>query len=357
MGVLKKVGGQEKAAELLGRAYSTGRLAHAYLFAGPGGVGRLTAALELAASIMCDEAEDGYCGTCRNCSRIFSFGHPDVRLTIPVKGSTGPAELSALFEARIRDGVTPLRLDGNTRITIEQVRNIGARLSVKAFENHGHVEIILDADRMGVEAANALLKTLEEPPEETLMILVSSRWSSLLPTIRSRTHLVRFRRVDDDLVKNILVERLGMSPEDASAAAMISDGRPGLALLNASRGGYGEVECDHVAVIGDLVKCASPFSALSLASKTASVLGREGGLELCRMVQALLHDVRRLSAGLRPIAHSPEGIGKLGISEDACRESIGVFALAEKMLAGNGRPEIVLGAAFTGMWKVVHESG
>ncbi|MBD3276904.1 MAG: ATPase, partial [Candidatus Aegiribacteria sp.] len=84
MKLLRQVKGQERAERLLSGSFSSGRLSHAHLFAGPSGVGRLSAALELSAAWMCRESEESYCGDCRDCRRVMSFQHPDVRLTIPV---------------------------------------------------------------------------------------------------------------------------------------------------------------------------------------------------------------------------------------------------------------------------------
>ncbi|MBN2586269.1 MAG: hypothetical protein JXA64_00385 [Candidatus Fermentibacteraceae bacterium] len=350
MGILKKVRGQEKADELIGRAYTSGRLSHAYLFAGPSGVGRLTAALELAAAWMCRVNDKGYCGECRDCRRVFDFQHPDVMLTIPAMGSTDPEDVASLIRTRLEDGVTPIRFEGNTRISIDQIRELQDRLSMKAYEDRGHVEIILDADRMGVEAANALLKTLEEPPEDTVLILLSSRWSALLPTVRSRTHLVRFRRLGEDIVRDILVERLGIEPERAAELALSSDGRPGTALARADDSGREPGDNDPASVLRMIRECASVSCALSLASEVSRKLGREGSLEFCRDMQAFIHDLRRGETGMSPISHSREETGGMGLDEEACALGVELFRKAEARLAGNVMVNIALGAAFTGIW-------
>lgn len=357
MPLFRKVKGQERAEELLGRSYRSGRLAHAYLFAGPSGVGRLTAALELAAAWMCRRLEDGYCGECRDCTRIFRFQHPDVRVTVPMMGSTTPEEVADLFQARVDDGVTPLSLPGNTRISIDQIRELEERLSMKAYENRGHIEILLDADRMGVEAANALLKTLEEPPDDTVITLVSSRWSALLPTVRSRAHLVRFRRLEEEMVRNILTSRLDLSPAEAEGLARAADGRPGLAL---KRAGESLSETDELGpgrVLRKLGECDSASCALSLASKVSTKLRREGSPEFCRLMQSLLHDLRRKDAGMRPLSHSSDAMEGLSLEGDICDLGRELFSRAETRLAGNGMVSIVLGAAFVAMWDAMRKTG
>jgi DNA polymerase III subunit delta' len=350
MGILRAVKGQLRADELLSRSYAKGRLSHAYLFAGPIGVGRLTAALELAASWMCEEDKEGYCGECRNCVRIFRFQHPDVRLTIPEVADTKPEEIAELFQSRVEDGFTAVRLQGNTRISIAQIRDLGERLSRKAYENKGHIEIIIDAEKMGVEAANALLKTLEEPPDETVIILISDHWSALLPTVRSRSHLVRFRRLQDEVIVNILKEKLGIETEIAKDIAGSSDGRPGVALQKASS--PLETGNDYTAekVLRRISACQSSPDAVDYAGEASRKLRISGSLELCRDMQAFIHDLRRHSLGRKPVAHPEGSLEGFDIDDDSFERGVELFRRAESRLTGNGRPAVVLTAAFTGMW-------
>ncbi|MBN1434575.1 hypothetical protein JW921_07435, partial [Candidatus Fermentibacterales bacterium] len=216
---------QDQAARLVESALESGRLAHAYVFSGPQGVGRLTAALGLAASLVCErQAGSGYCGGCRQCERVFRFDHPDVRVTVPVTGSTTEEQLLELFQRRATDGISPLEISGKGYIGIAQVRAISQRLSRRAFENRGRVEIISGAESMRVEAANALLKTLEEPPPGVHLILTTSSFSSLLPTVRSRSQLVRFRRIPAAAVARELEEKLQVDPSCAMRIAAACNG-------------------------------------------------------------------------------------------------------------------------------------
>lgn len=357
MGLLKKVRGQDRADELLSRSFSKGRLAHAYLFAGPSGVGKLTAALELAAAWMCEEERDGYCGECRNCLRVFGFQHPDVRLTIPMTGSTDPEDIAKIFQTRMNDGITPLRLPGNTRISIDQIRELGERISKKAYEDKGHIEIIPDADSMGVEAANALLKTLEEPPNDTVIVLISSRWSALLPTIRSRSHLIRFRRLKEDTIRNILMDRQGLGEEDACNIARISDGRPGIALLKGNNPSVAEGDYGTEQVLRRLTECRTARLVVALASEVSRKLGGEGSLEFCRSMQTFIHDLRRGALDKKPVVYPEDALKDFSIDDDTFGCGMGFFRLAEIRLAGNGKPGIVLTAAFTCLWRSIVSSG
>ncbi len=357
MGFLKTVRGQSRAGELLSSSFAKGRLAHAYLFAGPTGSGRLTAALELAATWMCDVEENEYCGECRNCRRIFRFQHPDVRLTIPQAGGTDPGEIASLLQSRVDDGITPVRLQGKTRISIDQIRELQDRLSRKAFENTGHIEIILDADRMGVEAANALLKTLEEPPDETVIVLISSIWSALLPTVRSRSHLVRFRRLPGIMVRDILMDRLGLNEKEAAALAVSADGRPGIALSRAGRVAGTDGKYGPEAVLRRLSRCSTVSEVMSLAIDVSRKLGAEGTLEFCSNMMSFLHDLRRCALGKEPLVHPRDTVRGFDIRDEALSSGMNLFQTAETRLAGNGMPKIVLTAVFTGMWRVLVSTG
>lgn len=354
MTLLKKVTGQDRVEGLLGRSLSGGRLAHAYLFAGPSGTGRLTAALELSAALMCEsEPAAGYCGECRECTRVFTFTHPDVRLTIPQTADTTPEEIASLLQTRAADGISAVRLEGNTRTAIEQVRELQDRISRKAFEDRGHVEIILDADRMGVEAANALLKTLEEPPDETVIVLTSSRWSALLPTIRSRTHLIRFGRLRPELIEEMLLRRLTVDRATAKVLAGTCDGRPGLALDRAMISASGDDRYSPEAVLRRLKECGSPSGALSLALEVSRRLQRGGCIELCRGMRAYLHDLRRDGLGMEPVSRPVERNGFPKADDESCLMAAELFLKAEERLEGNGMPMVVMGAAFIGTLKAL----
>lgn len=296
------IAGQNQARNFLLAAVGSGRLAHAYIFAGPEGSGRLTAAMDLAKIQMCNEVEDGFCGECRHCKQIASFSHPDVRFTIPALKTTTPESLAKLFSARYSDDITPLRVAGNTYISIEQIRVLEKRLSKKSFEGRGYVEIILGADLMRREAANAMLKTLEEPPDNTLIILVTSRINGLLPTVRSRAHTVRFGRLTTETVEKVLLHR-GIDPGKAKKLALTADGRPGRALelsnsdlseSGAAREVFGKMICRDTGVMELAI----------YASDMARKLGREGLLDLCHQLIALAHDTRRRLHGTEPLANS-----------------------------------------------------
>ena len=208
--------GQPGVVAMLGRALREDRLSHAYLFVGPGQVGKATAARELAMALNC-RGEDPPCHRCRQCHLIDVGRHPDVELV----GVGGLCE-----EPDHRDH----RSDGSKDIRICQVRRLERLLSRTPFEGRCRVVIIDPADALNVEAANAFLKTLEEPPASVVLVLVTGREEALPPTVRSRCRRVAFRLMSVADVERALVEGWSVTPEKAGALARLSGGRLGWAV-------------------------------------------------------------------------------------------------------------------------------
>jgi len=168
--------GQPLAARLIRKMVKSGRLGGSYLFAGPRGVGKKTAAMFLAMAVNCREGGFPPCGRCPACKKILSRSHPDVLTLSPE--------------------------EGKQTISIEQVRALREALAYAPYEGKRRVVILDPAERLGLESANALLLTLEAPPPHTLFVLVTSTMYALLRTIRSRCQIIRF----SPLSKQSLVE-------------------------------------------------------------------------------------------------------------------------------------------------------
>ncbi len=334
--------GQSGARSLLASAVESERLAHAYLLAGPEGCGRFSMALDLAACLICPGDPAGFCGECNHCKRVFAMNHPDVRITIPKTASVTVDDEAALIASRVADGVTPLRFPGNTGISIGQVREMEARLARKSFEGRGHVEIILDAHLMRREAANALLKTLEEPPEKTLLILTTSFLSGVLPTVRSRSHCARLGTLGFDEVRSILLSRTRLSPEDAGSLALASGGSPGRALVKAMQWAGGD-ENRALGVLQSIRSIHDPGELLSYAGELAREMGREGLLDLCREIAAAAHDLRRRNAGKAPVSCRMDSGGEF--SDDFLEQVQEQFNRCGVRLRANGSPAMALEAA------------
>jgi DNA polymerase III subunit delta' len=190
--------GQEPAMKTLERALRSGKVHHAYRFEGPPGVGKNLAALALAQALLCEQPTPLACEQCSACRRAATFAEEPPHL---------PAHPDLLIVERglYRD---VLQASEATGISIEQVRRIVlARVGFAPHEGRAVVCIIRGAEELTTSAANALLKTLEEPPPRTFFVLLSSKPSRLLDTIRSRTLPVRFGPLSDAVVSRLLAER------------------------------------------------------------------------------------------------------------------------------------------------------
>src|SRR5262245_18667903 len=171
--------GHSDKIETFRRSAASGRLAHAYAFVGPSGIGKRRFAIELARCLLCDRHRDAdleSCGECPSCRLVAARTHPDLILVSPPEGKS----------------ILPIKLmigENETR----GKEGLCHDLSLRPMLARRRVAVIDEADWMNDEAANALLKTLEEPPQNSVLILVASTSDGLLPTIRSRCQLVSFQ--------------------------------------------------------------------------------------------------------------------------------------------------------------------
>lgn len=196
------VWGQSTACSVLSRSIQRKRVACAYLFSGPSGLGKTLTAGIFARALLCESRDELPCGLCRSCKMLFSESHPDF---------------------------IPVAPDG-TMIKIEQARALISSLSMKSYGGKRKVCVMESAEKMNRETANSLLKTLEEPPPDTVLILVSSNPAALLPTIISRCRAVRFAPILPEKLAEMLETKKSFSREEALLAANLAEGRPGRAL-------------------------------------------------------------------------------------------------------------------------------
>lgn len=184
--------GQSEAKKQLRRALQHQRLAHAYLFTGAEGTGKLAMALELARTLLCENGERRPCKSCPNCRQAAALQHPNLELIFAHPKAAKEEEVLAVRKSAATQPYQMLQPWPNASISIERIREIRRVAGLKSLGGGNRVIILLDAHSMTVEATNALLKILEEPPEATYFVLTSAAADRLLPTILSRCQHVKF---------------------------------------------------------------------------------------------------------------------------------------------------------------------
>jgi len=195
--------GHDRPIGILKRVLENNALAHAYLFSGEQGIGKKMTAFALAAAVNCrDAGPGGGCSVCLSCRKIASKGHPDVHFLVP---------------------------DGD-EIKIEQIRQMQDQLVLKPFEGTKKVLIVDGAESLNAVSSNAFLKTLEEPPGDVVIVLITAMPQSLLTTIRSRCQEIRFHPLPRHTLAQVLMKKRLLSEEDAWFLAALAQGSMGRGL-------------------------------------------------------------------------------------------------------------------------------
>lgn len=202
--------GHQQIIDQLQHTVASGRIAGAYLFVGPAGVGKETVAHYFAQLIFCQQetASPRVCGTCLACRKVDSGNHPDLQFIRP-EGSL---------------------------LKIGQIRALQRQVIYEPLEASRKIYILTDVDRMNPEAENCLLKTLEEPPAASVLILLTSNVQALLPTTRSRCQILQFRPMPTQELAEILVDQFSVVPKQATALAIAAGGSVGKALTQLENG-------------------------------------------------------------------------------------------------------------------------
>lgn len=202
--------GHEWAVDMLRRHVARGDIRHAYLFCGPPGLGRRTLALRLAQALNCEKpvAPGEPCFNCRTCKQIETMQHPDL----------------TVIQAMDDDGVSK---DGGT-LKVDQIRELQRTINLKPYQSPYRVAMFLRFQEANDNAANALLKTLEEAPAHAILLLTADTPEQLLPTINSRCEILRLRPLPLEAIVADLLDR-GLDEDRARLLAHISGGRPGFA--------------------------------------------------------------------------------------------------------------------------------
>lgn len=281
--------GNRQVVDILQRALHQDRLPHALIFAGPAGVGKCTLAILLAQQLNClAQKPDGACGRCSMCRKILAVLQSRYIHCLSPKGEV---PCGGCDHCRIMADQHPdIRLveAEKTTISIDQVRDLIREISYQPFEARVRVVILDPADQMRTEAHNSLLKTLEEPPSRTVIVLVTTNPYLLLQTIRSRSRMLQFGEIPQPQIEEHLVRERGISVAEARLAAIFSHGSLA-AALSFDTGQYREARARALGFVDLLLKRGS----FTQASALVSGLGKDKEVfEIWfEAVEAILQDV------------------------------------------------------------------
>jgi DNA polymerase-3 subunit delta' len=299
--------GQQTAIATVSRALESGRVHHAYRFEGPDGVGKDMAAFALAQALVCSGGDPLGCGRCDACRRAITFSderpraplHPDVRI---IERGFYPPE------------VLGQRTEESKDISVHQIRAIVlAHAAFPPHEGRARVFILRRAEEMSTGAANALLKTLEEPRQGTHFILLTSRPDRLLPTIRSRTLPVRFAPLSDAIVRGILAKH-GVPGERHDLAIELAAGSASTALALA--------DAEESAARDTFIQAAlAAVRAVSLGPAVTLAEAGDKDKDTLRINLRALGAVLAREARDKIAAGSPEALGAAG-RYDAVQQAI-----------------------------------
>ncbi len=245
--------GHGKTIDLLKRAIGANRIAHAYLFVGPDGIGKRLVALNFAKVLNCEAHGTEPCDECPSCRKVETGNHVDVQVCAP-RGLS-------------------------RQLKVEQVEQFIDQVNLCPYEGRWKVFILCDADRANLSFQNKILKVLEEPPGQTLIILVTSNTDGLLPTIRSRCQALTFSQLPIAEIEKHLIAG-GAVPERARQAAVLSQGRMGKAfqwlddeLLRQRRGLFTLVSSRERPPVEEIVSMATEVEGRLRKKRDAMISG------------------------------------------------------------------------------------
>jgi len=232
-----KVVGHQKTKDLLAKEAKNDRISHAQMFLGPEGSGKLPLAIAFSQFLLCDNpTKKDACGKCPSCSKVEHNVHPDLHFVYPVVKSKGIAtsddrrqdwnlflEKSPYFNLNMWQDYTD-EMEKNAQIGVDESKHILKKLSLKSYSGKYKIMIIWLPEKMNGSAANKLLKILEEPPEKTLFFLVCDSIESILPTIISRTQIIKIPPLTNEDIVPYIKNSYNTTEDNALAISNLANG-------------------------------------------------------------------------------------------------------------------------------------
>ena len=209
--------GQEDAKSLLKNAVKTGNHSHAYIFSGENGSGKMMLAEAFATMLQCENPGEDACGECHSCKQALTRNHPDINYVT--------------------------REEGKSSLGVDVIRDqIVKDVDIAPYNNKYKIYIVDEAERMNDQAQNALLKTIEEPPEYAIIILLTANHNAFLQTILSRCVLIQMKTIDTASIKKILMSKYEIVDYQSEMVATFAQGNVGKAIALATDPGFSEVK-------------------------------------------------------------------------------------------------------------------
>jgi DNA polymerase-3 subunit delta' len=321
--------GQDKILSLLDYGLKTNAIAHAYLLVGPRHVGKGTLAINLAQALNCDGPEVP-CGECRSCQRIREGKHADV---------------------------TPIGLDSRTEIGIDDIRGLQRLANLPPYEGKCKVFIIDEAEYLSTEAANSLLKILEEPPPRVVWLLLAAEEERLLPTIMSRCQRLELKPVPSEQVREALVNSYNVDADKAKLLTQLCHGRLGWALSALANDGILEQRSERIDRLASLLT-AGLEQRFAYAQELASQFGqdRRASVEITEAWFDWWRDLMLIKGGCREAiinvdykAVLEEQAGRLSLSQ--IKEFLADLGLLRETISRNVNHRLAL------EWLMLHLPG
>ena len=361
----KEVIGQEEAQQRLIQMVSEGRVPHAMMFCGPSGCGKMALALAFASYLLCKNSEgtDDSCGTCQQCAMLRSWSHPDLLFTYPViKPSGSSADHKTISDDYAREWREMLSegpyfsMDqwlekmkaGNQQalIYVAESEVLIRKLSMKSSQGGFKVNIIWLPERMREDCANKMLKIIEEPPQQTVFLMVCEEPERLLETIRSRVQRIDIKRIETQSIEKALVERRAIDEVMAHQIARASNGDwlKALEELDASNENHQFLDLFILLMRQAYMRNVKDLKAWS---ENVAALGRERQKRMLVYFQHLVRENFMYNFGNPELVYMTTAESNFAknfarfINEANVIEINDIFATALRDIGQNGNPKMV----------------
>jgi DNA polymerase III subunit delta' len=363
----KDIVGQENIKKRLIKSANDSRIAHAQLFVGHEGTGKLALAIAYAQYISCmDKRENDSCGVCKSCHKFEKLIHPDLHFVFPVnetkksddddEKSGGKGSDSHIQDWRESILANPYLSESQWYSIIGLENKLGIistsegsevikKISLKSFEADYKTMIIWLPERMNIQAANKLLKLIEEPPAKTLFLLISENPTAIISTILSRTQLIKVLPINREEISTALIEKFQLSPEKAQDISRVANGNFQVAQSLA----LSDEASPYFDLFRDLMRSCFANNVLKLLDwvNAASSLGREKQKEMLNYFLRITRESFMLNLGLDDIVYiagDEEDFSKKFapfINGDNIVQIYGEYNSAIEHIARYGNPQIV----------------